>query len=88
MIAGNDYNAMQILNIVLNKTIGRTYMEMIELTFKADNIDTFKENSIYDETLYDGLYDDFEDIFNNDIAPSSDTGYKLTDDRKLFWDSA
>lgn len=90
MIQGNEYSAMQLLNIVLNKKpgAGKTYLEMIEIVFKEDSVDLFKSTGPFEDlTFYEGLYDDFKDIFDNDIHPSSDTGYKITDDVKLFWEA-
>jgi hypothetical protein len=90
MIQGNEYSAMQLLNIVLNKKpgAGKTYLEMIEIVFKEDSVDLFKSTGPFEDlTFYEGLYDDFKDIFDNNIHPSSDTGYKITDDVKLFWEA-
>lgn len=88
-IQGDNYSAEQLLNMVLNKRVDKKYIDLIEIIFKEDSIDMYKNTNIYDtETLYDGLYYDFKDVFENDIKPSIDTGYKMVDDINTFWNAA
>lgn len=88
-IQGDNYSAEQLLNMVLNKRVDKKYIDLIEIIFKEDSIDMFKNTNIYDtETLYEGLYYDFKDVFDNDIKPSIDTGYKMVDDINTFWNAA
>ena len=56
--------------------------------FSEDSIDMFKNNDILGTSIYEGLYNDFKDIFDNQINPPTDTGYQMTDDVNLFWNQA
>lgn len=88
-IKGDEYSAEQLLNWVLNKTVDKRYIDLIEILFTEDDMDLYKNTAIYDdETLYEGIYYDFKSVFDEDIKPPFDTGYKMTDDPDVFWKAA
>lgn len=92
IIKGNNYTAEEILNItiqkeIINQQFNKTLIELIEIFFKPDSIDLYKSTKIYD-SLYEGIYDDFVEVFDEVIKPSIDTGYKMTENIDLFWNSA
>lgn len=92
IIKGNNHTAEEILNItiqkeIINQQFNKTLIELIEIFFKSDSIDLYKSTKIYD-SLYEGIYDDFVEVFDEVIKPSIDTGYKMTENIDLFWNSA
>ena len=88
-IKGDEYSAEQLLNWVLNKTVDKRYIDLIEILFTDDDVNNlYKNTGIYeDETLYEGIYYDFKSVFDEDIKPPFDTGYKMAD-IDTFWKAA
>lgn len=91
IIKDDKLTAEEILNLTINKTVleqqfNRKFIELIEIFFKRSDVNLYKKTELFD-TLYDGVYDDFKEVFDEDIKPSVDTGYKMTENVDLFWDS-
>lgn len=91
IIKGDNLTAEEILNLTISKTVleqdfSRKFIELIEIFFKPSDIELYKKTVVFD-TLYDGVYQDFKDVFDEDINPSIDTGYKMTENVNLFWNS-
>ena len=83
-----NFSAEQLLSFTVNKRVDRTVFDLIDIMFSEDSIDMFKNNDILGTSIYEGLYNDFKDIFDNQINPPTDTGYQMTDDVNLFWNQA
>lgn len=91
IIKGDNLTANEILNLTISKTVldqqfNKKFIELIEIFFKQSDVNLYKQTKIFD-SLYDGVYQDFKEVFDEDINPSIDTGYKMTENVDLFWES-